>query len=211
MSRYNSSKFEALVDVALRRLAEDFPVMTRDLKSEVARQNFTKRRRTPKARKTSSTWTTDLGSVLRLLGQARASALDMSIRKLKDLIRDKGGKLIIEKKLYKTDVDEGQYRLSMPLKQILSDDFLNQDEKMILNRSTKKRGLKNGLVVRFIGPCREETTMVLKKRNFTRSSSYVLIENWHKIAMKNGLKKGDTVQVWFFRFNKCPCFALLKP
>ncbi|GMN65696.1 hypothetical protein TIFTF001_034765 [Ficus carica] len=108
-------------------------------------------------------------------------------------------------------MDEGQYQLSMPLKLILSDDFLNRSEKMILNRSTKKRGLKNGVVVGFIGPCREETTLVLKKRDFTRSSSYVLIKNWHKIAMKNGLKKGDAVQVWFFRVNKCPCFVLVKP
>ncbi|GMN65691.1 hypothetical protein TIFTF001_034769 [Ficus carica] len=70
----------------------------------------------------------------------------MSSRELENLIRDKGGyalKLIIDKKLYKTDVDEGQYRLSMPLERIsFSDDFLNRSEKMIMNRSTKKHGLK---------------------------------------------------------------------
>ncbi|GMN43721.1 hypothetical protein TIFTF001_012915 [Ficus carica] len=195
MSRSNSNIFEAFVDVALSFRAKEYPDMTRDLKSELPRLNCTKKR-TPKARKTSSTWTTDLGSVLRLLGQGTASAPDMSIRELEDLIRDMGGyslKLIIEKELYHSDVDDRQKRLSMPGNQILSDDFLSPKEKMILNGSTKKRGSKaeNGVDVGFIGPCREETTMVLKKWSYATSSSYVLINNWYEIAMKNGLNEGD--------------------
>ncbi|EXC10391.1 hypothetical protein L484_001097 [Morus notabilis] len=99
----------------------------------------------------------------------------------------------------------------MPLKQMLSDDFLNQKEKTILS-GTNEHGRKpnDGVVVGLIEPCLRETTMTLNKRDFTSTSSYVLINNWHGLVERNGLVKGDTVRAWFFRVNDRPWIALVK-
>ncbi|EXB80468.1 hypothetical protein L484_004375 [Morus notabilis] len=234
MDRSKSIKLDTLAEVCSKRLADEYLKvkyldLMKDLKSTHP-LNFPNKKRTRKAEKIGINVIIDKSIVLlgkkrrRMMidiheGQGKAYiskpnyAPDMP-KELRDLIREKRGydvKLIIEKELYDTDVKKAQNRLSMPLKQILSDDFLNQKEKTILS-GTNEQGRKpnDGVVVGLVEPCLEETTMTLKKRDFTSTSSYVLINNWHGLVERNGLVKGDTVRAWFFRVNDRPWIALVK-
>ena len=119
---------------------------------------------------------------------------------------------VIQKSLFQTDLEKGENRLSMTLKQIASGDFLTEEEKRTMARRRPHKRLE-GIEVDFIEPDKElrKTEMMLKKWDSKNSSSYVLSRNWHKVAQRNELKVGDIVQIWFFRSREGkPCFAVVN-
>ncbi|KAL5567035.1 hypothetical protein UlMin_030199 [Ulmus minor] len=126
-------------------------------------------------------------------------------------MRVKDAKLVIQKRLYASDLNQLQNRLSIPIKQIRCNNFLNEEEKRTLDEMEENGKNCKGIDVIFIEPCFEKTRMVLKKWRYTNSSSYALNNNWIHIAKKNNMKEGDIVQVWFFRnCNDKLCFALVN-
>ncbi|KAM6568548.1 hypothetical protein CsatB_016533 [Cannabis sativa] len=117
-------------------------------------------------------------------------------------------KLVIQRKLFQSDTQPNLNRLQMPLKQISSDDFLNDDEKNKINQ-------KEGIKVRFIQPnLEEENDLTLTRWKYKGENSlcYVLNKNWYRgVVQKNRLKMGQIVQVWFFRDKDgSPCFAMVN-
>ncbi|GMN43741.1 hypothetical protein TIFTF001_012935 [Ficus carica] len=119
-------------------------------------------------------------------------------------------KLVIQKSLFETDLQKGQNRISMPLKQIKSDDFLTEEEKRTLERRREDKHLE-GIEVDFISPDLSKTKMMFKKWDLQKSSSYILSRNWHNVAQRNKLKASDIVQIWFFRSREGkPCIALVN-
>ncbi|GLT75153.1 hypothetical protein SLA2020_469000 [Shorea laevis] len=111
--------------------------------------------------------------------------------------------LLIQKSLTKTDVENGESRLSIPFGQVKTknpSNFLNLDEMMIV--SSKSNG---GVVVKtFIEPSVEVSEMVFKKWDMRKSTGnaspmFVLINKWNDVRERNQLKKGDVVQVWAFK------------
>ncbi|GMN43740.1 hypothetical protein TIFTF001_012938 [Ficus carica] len=119
---------------------------------------------------------------------------------------------VIQKSLFQTDLEKGENRLSMTLKQIASDNFLTEEEKMTLARRRPDKRLE-GIEVDFIEPDKHlsKTEMMLKKWDLRSSSSYVLSHNWHNVAERNKLKASDVVQIWFFRSReRKPCIALVN-
>ncbi|KAF3440452.1 hypothetical protein FNV43_RR18736 [Rhamnella rubrinervis] len=117
--------------------------------------------------------------------------------------------LVIEKNLFKTDLDKGHNRLSIPCSQI-KNEFLSQEEKMALRTMQSDGKHHQGMDVPVIEPCLDLSTLCLKKWDFNSSSSYVLIKNWNNVADKNNLKLKMTVQLWSFRINTALCFALVN-
>ncbi|KAF3439327.1 hypothetical protein FNV43_RR17604 [Rhamnella rubrinervis] len=131
-----------------------------------------------------------------------------------NLIQAMGGsevKLVIEKNLFKSDLDKGLNRLSIPCSQI-KNEFLSQQEKEKMALRTMQNDGKHhqGLDVWVIEPCLNLSTLCLKKWDFNSSSSYVLIKNWNNVADKNKLKPKMTVQLWSFRLITTLCFALVN-
>ncbi|KAM6581519.1 hypothetical protein CsatA_005293 [Cannabis sativa] len=119
--------------------------------------------------------------------------------------------LIYQKKLFESDLKKQANRLSMPVNQIVSDDFLNEEEKEKVQPKTK------GLIVRVIEPNLQQTTLVFKqwtypkKNKSTSPVSYVFNKNWFSIVDNNGLKPNHILQVWFFRdIDRNPCFAFVN-
>ncbi|POO01118.1 B3 domain-containing protein [Trema orientale] len=132
---------------------------------------------------------------------------------------------ILQKRLYDSDLQGNQSRLSMPLNEVRKwssssssssvDNFLNDNEKNALTRKTHSK--IEGVQVRgffFPGsPGSGETEvvndLVLKKWKYDNSSSYVITNNWSNVARQKGLEKGHLVRVWLFRdATGDPCFAL---
>lgn len=113
--------------------------------------------------------------------------------------------LIIEKRLFKSDVDKQQNRFSFPVKQVKSE-FLTLEEKTFLDSPNQEIG------VRVIDPgLREWSTIDLNKWDMNKSFNYVLISKWNELISKNGLKEGTVVQLWSFRVDDHLWFALVKP
>ncbi|KAL6127598.1 hypothetical protein ACLB2K_070962 [Fragaria x ananassa] len=106
--------------------------------------------------------------------------------------------LVIEKRLFPTDLTDSASRLSMPLKQIKPESFLDEDE------IKKLASQQDWRQVSVISPNLEEESLTLRqwnmnKKNGNVSSSYVLKSGWNEVHQKNGLEKDDVIQVWSFR------------
>ncbi|PHT42429.1 hypothetical protein CQW23_16454 [Capsicum baccatum] len=135
----------------------------------------------------------------------------------KDKITNIGGsvesvKLVIEKKLFDTDVRSAEGRLSIPQTQIINK-FLKPEEEELLNMRNGTRVC--GMNVTLIKPSLLEGVINLKKWTMNKakgnaSASYVLTTYWNEVVDDNGLKIGMKVQLWAFRKDEKLCFALVK-
>ncbi|CAH1424077.1 unnamed protein product [Lactuca virosa] len=121
-------------------------------------------------------------------------------------LKGKEAKVVIQKTLYKSDLEENQNRLSMPMKQVIkSDEFLRKNE---------KQDLENGkeFEVKLWGPRLEmhKKPMVLKMWHMKSTSNYVLKTNWNHFVMANkkDLEINKKIQVWSFRRDEKLCFAI---
>lgn len=111
--------------------------------------------------------------------------------------------LVIQKDLFSTDVSDHHYRLSIPWNQIISKDFLTDEEKAYLENTRAE------MKVKLIEPSLQECEMTFKrwvkpnekncKERAKSSFSYVLINKWNQLKARNNLKLGDTIQLWKFR------------
>ncbi|KAE8008151.1 hypothetical protein FH972_004691 [Carpinus fangiana] len=131
---------------------------------------------------------------------------------LKDKIMGLHGrdvKLVIQKKLTTTDMEDSQDRLSIPRGQMRAY-FLTQEEEAKLEEKEEDGIHLKGLKVPLIEPSLKESAIFLKKWKLGNSSTYMLSSPWKNVANKNGLKKGNIVQLWSFRVDHNPCLALIK-
>ncbi|XP_050211569.1 B3 domain-containing protein At2g32645-like [Mercurialis annua] len=115
-------------------------------------------------------------------------------------------RLVIEKMLYKTDLDDQEDRLSIPVRQIRDAWFLDEDEQKIIY----KKG--DELSVKVLEPSDNRCDMKLKK--WSKPNSLTLRTKWKEVLGRNmdivdketnvvievkHFKKGDIIQVWSFR------------
>ncbi|XP_019081590.1 uncharacterized protein LOC109124222 [Vitis vinifera] len=123
---------------------------------------------------------------------------------LKVRIREMNGTrpiLVLEKQLFKTDINENENRLSMPLNQIRRE-FLSEEEKM---------RVVEGMQVKLIQPSLEETTVTFKKWKMKESCHlYVFTREWKLIVNDNSLEARTRIQVWSFRVGSELWFALVR-
>ncbi|MCD7449934.1 hypothetical protein HAX54_002459 [Datura stramonium] len=135
----------------------------------------------------------------------------------KNLITELGGslesiKLVIEKRLFQTDVKPGEGRLSIPQKQC--GEFLEPEEDARLN-TRNGLGKMCEMRVMLIEPSLQRSEINLRKwfmnkDNGKTSLSYVLVTYWNDVVRRNALKNGTKVQLWAFRKGPDLCFALVK-
>ncbi|ESQ38577.1 hypothetical protein EUTSA_v10029136mg [Eutrema salsugineum] len=120
-------------------------------------------------------------------------------------------RLIFEKTLFKTDVNPGESRLSMPSNELIQKDFLTAVEFRVIEEdinNDKKMGIGAILVDQ-----RDVKWGVMLKRweMGKRSWNYALTCGWNEIVKANGLKQGDDISIWSFRWGGLLCFALVTP
>ncbi|KAK1425563.1 hypothetical protein QVD17_20917 [Tagetes erecta] len=117
-------------------------------------------------------------------------------------------RLVIQKKVFKSDTNKGLNRLNMPIKQLESNEFLREDERRILRKEKE-------IEVMVLGPTLEmyEKPMKLKMWHMTNSVNYVLTTNWHSFWKENKkvLDQDSKIQVWSFRrADEKLCFAVVR-
>ncbi|KAL9230789.1 hypothetical protein vseg_006095 [Gypsophila vaccaria] len=121
-------------------------------------------------------------------------------------------KLIFGKKLFKTNVDQNQYKLSMPDTQCNKMDLTPEELKEVTRIVGKKY---IGLDVDVIQPTNglKITELSLKKYDISGVHSFAFGgKTWKTFVRDNQLKVDDDIQVWQFRLNPNLklCFAIVK-
>ena len=124
-------------------------------------------------------------------------------KEFQDVIKSMDGRdelLVIQKSLFKTDLTEGNSRLSIPLRQIVRMDFLTEEEKEELRAGQE-------IPARLIDPKLKIGDVVLKQWDMPKdtgntSSTYALRTYWNKVLKSNKFKIGDLLQVWSFRVDE---------
>ncbi|KAH7840114.1 hypothetical protein Vadar_012818 [Vaccinium darrowii] len=135
----------------------------------------------------------------------------------KDKIRELNGSdaiMVMEKKLFATDVNTGNARLSLPAREI-DLRFLSEEEKVFL--ATRQDGNKISRIKSRIiveggmehGICLSQWEMP-KKASGNVSVVYVLLSGWKDVVEAHNLRKDDIVQLWSFRVEGNPWFALVR-
>ncbi|KAK1425539.1 hypothetical protein QVD17_20892 [Tagetes erecta] len=119
-------------------------------------------------------------------------------------------KLVIQKNLYPSDTRQGQNRLSMPINQLETNEFLSADEKRILNNKVLKENeievlVMDGLAFECVVP------MKLTMWHMASTVNYVLKTRWYEfwLANKDHLLCKSKIQVWSFRQDEKLCFAVV--
>ncbi|XP_042029229.1 uncharacterized protein LOC121776152 [Salvia splendens] len=123
-------------------------------------------------------------------------------------------KLVIQKELYKTDLDKGHGRLSIPFSQIKSVFLTKEKEDFLRGRAMNNR--KNHLEVMIMAPGVAPVAVKLsewvteKSNGGKKSRSYVINGKWNDfVKNNNNLEVGMVVQLWCFQLEEELCFALL--
>lgn len=109
--------------------------------------------------------------------------------------------LVIQKGLFKTDLDPNEGRLSVPHRQV-QNQFLESSELEQLDSTP------GGIPATLVEPCLQECKMSL--RNWKSNKMYALVSGWNEVCSRNALGPGMAVQLWSFRRHSDLCFALIR-
>lgn len=121
-------------------------------------------------------------------------------------------KLIIARKLFQSDLDKVQSRLSMPLNQVVSSDFLTEEEARIIYEQSVLKIHKEGVSVVLVDPLLNKHVVDLRKWKMSGNWNYVFVDGWNDVVAKNTFKVHDVFHVWSFRSGGGKlCFALVPP
>ncbi|KAJ0240877.1 hypothetical protein HA466_0219270 [Hirschfeldia incana] len=121
-------------------------------------------------------------------------------------------KLILEKKLYKSDLDKVQSRLSLPSSQVVTSDFLSEEESRVIYEQSVLKKRTEGLSVVLVDPLLKKHVVDLRKWKMGGNWNYVFVDGWNQVVSTNTFKVGNVYHVWSFRSGGGKlCFALVPP
>ncbi|WCJ43690.1 hypothetical protein M5689_024414 [Euphorbia peplus] len=129
---------------------------------------------------------------------------------LQQRIEKKGGrdiKLVIVKRVHETDLQKKEARLTIPLKQIKDESFLEIQEISVMTPNAK-------LPAMLMAPCGHEISMDFTKWKVNKSFSYALIKHWSQVLDRNlthkYFKLGDDILLWSFKVGSQLWFTFDK-
>lgn len=119
-------------------------------------------------------------------------------------------KLILAKKLYKSDIDRVQSRLSLPSNQVVTSDFLSEEESRVIYEQSVLKIRTEGLSVVLVDPLLKKHVVDLRKWKMGGNWNYVFVDGWNQVVSTNTFKVGNVYHVWSFRSGGGKlCFALV--
>uniref|UniRef100_A0A7N0TT39 B3 domain-containing protein n=1 Tax=Kalanchoe fedtschenkoi TaxID=63787 RepID=A0A7N0TT39_KALFE len=135
----------------------------------------------------------------------------------KESIQRLGGRnpvLVIQKRLFSTDVAKQQNRLSVPLSS-LKNDFLEDGERALLD-SRLPNGHCKALEPKILDATGEDRIISLRKWEMKKDNgsastiTYNLNKPWYEMVTANGWEAGHLVQLWAFRVEEELGLAIVK-
>ncbi|VVB07509.1 unnamed protein product [Arabis nemorensis] len=145
-----------------------------------------------------------------------SSSLSSRPEWLINLMRKENGydsNLIIEKrKLHRSDLSKAQSRLSIPINQVVSSDFLTEEETRIIYEQSELKIRQTGVSVVLFDPMLCEHVVDLRKWKIGGNWSYVIVDGWNDVVANNEFDVDDVIEIWSFRYGRGKlCFALSPP
>ncbi|KAJ0259941.1 B3 domain-containing protein [Hirschfeldia incana] len=122
-------------------------------------------------------------------------------------------KLVIEKRLHASDLSKIQSRLSMPINQLLSSDFLTEEETTLLHKQTGELndGPKESLNVVLVDPLLKRHEVELRRWKTGANWNYVVVGCWNKVIDCNKFEVDDVTVIWSFRYGGGKLCLALSP
>ncbi|KAL3519181.1 hypothetical protein ACH5RR_021770 [Cinchona calisaya] len=114
--------------------------------------------------------------------------------------------LVIQKILFPSDVESGLQRLLIPVKKVVNQGFLTEEERSIFNRHNKTE--INAILIGT--SVAHQFAVKLKKWYMGKTETYALVSGWKEVVKRNGLKPGQLVQLWSFKKASQLYFALVR-
>lgn len=121
-------------------------------------------------------------------------------------------KLIIEKKLHASDLSKFQSRLSMPINQLRSSDFLTEEETALLQKQPDQvNDPKESVSVVLVDPRSERHEVDLRRWKMGAYWNYVVVGGWNKVIESNNFEVDDVTKIWSFRYGGGKLCLALSP
>nr|KYP60287.1 B3 domain-containing protein At1g05920 family [Cajanus cajan] len=116
---------------------------------------------------------------------------------------------LMQKKLYRSDLDTNKNRLSMPRNEIRCD-FLTETEiaKLKEREGTSGKGKLVGVEVHVLDPCLREFTLLLKKWDMENTYTLNLSKHWNNVVSTNKFEENQELYIWTFRVDEKLYFLL---
>ncbi|XP_010557102.1 PREDICTED: B3 domain-containing protein At1g05920-like [Tarenaya hassleriana] len=123
-------------------------------------------------------------------------------------------KLVIEKNLFKSDINRNLGRLAIPTNHVVEKDFLTDTEERMIDEKCRLKTSDVDVVAVLVDPLLRKWNAVLRRWDMAKdsgncSSSFVFVSTWNSIVYANGFKEGDLVELWSFRSQGRLCFAFV--
>ncbi|EOA29334.1 hypothetical protein CARUB_v10025616mg, partial [Capsella rubella] len=119
-------------------------------------------------------------------------------------------KLISTRKLFQTDINKDQARLSVPFRQVKTPDFLTEQETIFIHEYAMKTRVE-GVSVDLVDPNMKKHALDLRKWKMNGNWIYTFCKGWNNVLDANrSFKVDDVYPLWSFRSGKGKlCFALV--
>lgn len=120
--------------------------------------------------------------------------------------------IIAKRKLHRSDLSKAQSRLSIPINQVISSDFLTEEETRILYEQSELKIRQEGVSVVLFDPMLCEHVVDLRKWKIGGNWSYVIVDGWNNVVASNEFHVDDVIEIWSFRYGRGKlCLALSPP
>ncbi|CAA7027306.1 unnamed protein product [Microthlaspi erraticum] len=121
-------------------------------------------------------------------------------------------KLIIARKMFKSDIDKGQSRLSLPLNQMANTDFLTEEEATTIHQQSVLKSRKKGASMVLVDPLMNKHDLDLRMWTMGGNWNFVFAGGWNNVVAANRFNVHEVYHVWSFRSGGGKlCFALVTP
>ncbi|KAF8108688.1 hypothetical protein N665_0104s0015 [Sinapis alba] len=121
-------------------------------------------------------------------------------------------KLVIEKTLHASDISKLQSRLSMPINQLLSSNFLTEEETTILYTETDPpNGPKESVSVVLVDPLSQRHEVDLRRWKMGSYWNYIVVGGWNNVIDSNEFETDDVTVIWSFRYGGGKLCLALSP
>lgn len=123
-------------------------------------------------------------------------------------------KLIMEKKLHASDLSKQQSRLSMPTNQLLSSDFLTEEEETTIlpeQPDDQLNSPKGSVSVVLVDPLSRKHEVDLRRWKMGAYLNYVVVGGWNNVIDRNKFEVDDVTEIWSFRYGGSKLCLALSP
>ncbi|CAN1168310.1 B3 domain-containing protein At2g31420 [Linum perenne] len=136
----------------------------------------------------------------------RATIPDSFRKCIEGELQGKEIKLLIEKRLYDSDLKPNEGRMSIPNTKMCKE-VLTPEEVEWLKTARGKKNEVLGMELKMVDPQLKVRKIMLKhwnlkKENGKVGSMYVLSKYWNEVVKELGLQKEEVVQLWGFRMGE---------